>query len=162
MEREPPAVKMLDYGVSKGSFSFIVMQHYPTSLKQWRTNHGYVCDMPREITCTSRPLLLYSAIYAHCLEAAAALERFGVVHYDIKADNFLLEPTQVARSVFLNPPERSTLSAFRIVITDFGASFIWSVRDWRVLCETKALSISKHPEYAYSEQYRQKSGYEQL
>ena len=146
MEREPSVVKMLDYGVSKGSF-FIVMQHYPTSLKQWRTNHGHVCDMPREITCTSRPLLLYSAIYAHCLEAVAALERFGVVHYDIKADNFLLEPTQgCSVSDFWNPPERSTLSVFRIVITDFGESRSFGPSETEGTLRNKGTEYIKAPE----------------
>ena len=146
MEREPFVVKLLDYGVSKGSF-FIVMQHYPTSLKQWRTNHGHVCDLPGEILCTSRHLLLYSAIYAQCLEAVAALERFGVVHYDIKADNFLLEPTQgCSVSDFWNPPERSTLSAFRIVITDFGESRSFGPSETEGTLRNRGTEYIKAPE----------------
>ena len=146
MEREPSVVKLLDYGVSKGSF-FIVMQHYPTSLKQWRTNHGHVRDPPGEIPCTSRHLLLYSAIYAHCLEAVAVLERFRVVHYDIKADNFLLEPTQgCSVSDFWNPPERSTLSAFRIVITDFGESRSFGPSETEGTLRNKGTEYIKAPE----------------
>ena len=146
MEREPFVVKLLDYGVSKGSF-FIVMQHYPTSLKQWRTNHGHVCDLPGEILCTSRHLLLYSAIYAQCLETVAALERFGVVHYDIKADNFLLEPTQgCSVSDFWNPPERSTLSAFRIVITDFGESRSFGPSETEGTLRNRGTEYIKAPE----------------
>ena len=146
MEREPSVVKLLDYGVSKGNF-FIVMQHYPTSLKQWRTNHGHVCDPPGEIPRASRHLLLYSAIYAHCLESVAALERFGVVHYDIKADNFLLEPTQgCSVSDFWNPPERSTLSAFRIVITDFGESRSFGPSETEGTLRNKGTEYIKAPE----------------
>ena len=68
-----------------------------------------------------------------------------MVHYDIKADNFLLEPTQVCSvSDFWNPPERSTLSAFRIVITDFGESRSFGPSETEGTLRNKALSISKH------------------
>ena len=144
MEREPFVAKLIDYGVSKDSF-FIVMQHYPTSLKQWRTNHD--CDKQGEISDTSRHLLLYSAIYAQCLEAVAALERFGVVHYDIKADNFLLDPAQgCSISEFWNPPERSTLSAFRIVITDFGESRLFAPTETKGTARNRGTEYIKAPE----------------
>jgi serine/threonine protein kinase len=144
LEREPFVAKLLDYGVSMDSF-FIVMQHYPTSLKQWRTNHD--SDKPGEISEASRHLLLYSAIYAQCLEAVAALERFGVVHYDIKADNFLLDPAQgCSVSEFWNPPERSTLSSFRIVITDFGESRLFAPTETAGTARNKGTEYIKAPE----------------
>jgi len=75
------------------------------------------------------PIQLHLNIFSRCVDAVCALSDFGVVHYDIKADNFLLEP-EINCSVkeFWDPPQErwNEVPPFRVLISDFGESRIYA------------------------------------
>lgn len=118
MENSPLIAKLLDYGVSGSSYS-IIMHRYPASLKHWRASQRY--DVAAHNTIL--PILLHFNIYTLCIDAVCALAEYGVTHFDIKADNFLLEPgPNCSVDDFWDPPEKGQHPLFRVVITDFSES----------------------------------------
>lgn len=142
MARDPRVATLLDYGVSGESF-FVVMKHYPASLKQWRSAHGHD-GAADEI---HRRMPLYLGVYAQCVEAVGALEKHGVVHYDVKADNFLLEPSPgCSAEDFWNPREDAHDAPFRVVVTDFGESRLFQAGDTAGTARNRGTEYVKSPE----------------
>jgi hypothetical protein len=62
-----------------------VLRRGAASARAWRASHG--AAPPRRGTAR-----LYAAVYEACLECVAGAAAAGVLHLDIKADNFLLRP----------------------------------------------------------------------
>eukprot|EP01028_Stygiella_incarcerata_P002315 TRINITY_DN1431_c0_g2_i1.p1 TRINITY_DN1431_c0_g2~~TRINITY_DN1431_c0_g2_i1.p1 ORF type:complete len:1864 (-),score=491.67 TRINITY_DN1431_c0_g2_i1:6686-12187(-) len=89
-------VHLYDYGVDRDSY-YIVMKYYPTTLTQWRKDH------PNEDVCT------YLRVYASILDTFRMIHEVGIIHFDIKMDNLMLESHE----------EQS-----EIVVADFGESVI--------------------------------------
>jgi serine/threonine protein kinase len=89
-------VHLYDYGVDRDSY-YIVMKYYPTTLTQWRKDH------PSEDVCT------YLKIFASILDTFRMIHESGIIHFDIKMDNLMLETHE----------EQS-----EIVAADFGESVI--------------------------------------
>jgi serine/threonine protein kinase len=142
MENDPLIAKLLDYGVSEGSYS-IIMQRYPSSLKHWRASQHYDLDEHGSIT----PAILHFNIYTLCIETVCALAEYGVTHFDIKADNFLLEPGPCCSVTdFWDPPDNSQCPPFRVVITDFSESRISSVSQTMGTLHTNGTEYIKAPE----------------
>ena len=139
MDREPMVARLFDYGVGGDSF-FIVMQHYPTSLKRWRSAQG-----PLEDEANKNKMHVYFAIYAQCIDAVCTLEKYGVVHYDVKADNFLLEPVPgCSAEEFWNPKDSEP--PFRAVITDFGESRMFNPFETAGTLHNRGTEYVKAPE----------------
>ena len=173
MAGEPRVAKLLDYGVAGESF-FIIMQHYPASLKQWRAgppahhgqqqHHQHRADSNHNrfgIDDIKARMTTYLAVYSQCIDAVTALEKYGVVHYDVKADNFLLEPEPgCSPEKFWNPPlpqipstttslSQSLSSSslpFRVVITDFGESRLFAAGDTAGTAHNRGTEYVKSPE----------------
>jgi hypothetical protein len=82
------APELLDYGCGSGPCATLVLRRAPCSLRAWRQAHGPFPLPPQRGTCR-----LYAAVYEMALECCAAVAAAGVLHLDIKADNFLLTPT---------------------------------------------------------------------
>ena len=153
LAQSPWVAKLFDYGVAGESF-YIVMQHYPASLKQWRTAH--VCGPGAGERAPQ--MLLYLSVYSQCIQAVAALEQYGVVHYDVKADNFLLEPSPGSlANDFWNPPVNTGACAtdtdagypplpFRVVITDFGESRMFVAGETPGTARNRGTEYIKSPE----------------
>ena len=139
MEREPLVARLYDYGVRGDSF-FVVMQHYPSSLKRWRSTQG-----PLEDEVTKNKMHIYFAIYAQCIDAIRTLEKYGVIHYDVKADNFLLEPIPgCSAEEFWNPKDSEP--PFRAVVTDFGESRLFSPFETAGTLHNRGTAYVKAPE----------------
>lgn len=85
---------------------YLVMKKYPTSLKDWRL-------------LQKRPwqenLPLYLTIYRDALKAVQFLHNNNVTHYDIKADNILLD-YKAASAI----SETSIDSDIKVTLADFG------------------------------------------
>jgi hypothetical protein len=142
MAQDPWVAKLYYYGVAGESF-YIVMQHYPASLKQWRTAHGHKFD-DGEITLR---MPLYLGMYSQCIEAVSALEKYGVVHYDVKADNFLLEPLPgCSADEFWNPRGDTHNPPFHVVVTDFGESRMFVAGDTAGTVHNRGTEYIKSPE----------------
>lgn len=77
----PNLVTLYDYGVTNSDY-IIVMKKYPISLKEWRLElkGGMQDNLPTLLT-----------IYRHVLQGIQMLHSQNVTHYDIKADNILLD-----------------------------------------------------------------------
>ena len=118
MGSDPWVAKLLDYGVAGESF-YVVMQRYPASLKRWRATQGHGLGYSE----LAAKMPLYLGIYAQSIEAVSALEKYGIVHFDVKADNFLLEPAPGCSLVeFWTPCGNAHDAPFSVVVTDFGES----------------------------------------
>ena len=78
--------RLLDFGVGSDAY-YITMPLYRASLRQWRVRHGEL----NSAVPLARRLPLYMRIYEATLAAVAAVSAAGVVHFDLKCDNILLE-----------------------------------------------------------------------
>lgn len=96
----------------------IVQRLYAASMKQWREFH--MSGAP-----SSASLPLYLNVYEDALSAIEAIHSMGVAHFDIKADNFLLELKQVPAAIEMHNtswrfPQAAEPLPFKLVLADFG------------------------------------------
>ena len=142
MDREPLTAKLLDFGVAGDGF-YMVLQDYPASLKQWRTAQ----TKSTESETTSARLALYLNIYSQCINAVSALEKYNVVHFDIKADNFLLDPVpDCTLKKFWDPPKDCSTPPFHVLITDFGESRMYVSKRTAATAQGRGTEYVKAPE----------------
>jgi serine/threonine protein kinase len=79
---EDHVCQLFDYGVDESGY-WIVMKYYATTLRKWREMlYGSVSD--------NLPKLL--RVFQQVLKAVHALHRHGVIHYDLKCDNVMIDP----------------------------------------------------------------------
>ena len=78
----PQVTRLMDYGVSDNRY-FLVMHEYQMSLSSWRSK------VPENLVPFSIPLFL--RIFQRVCEDVEFLHKHGVIHFDIKADNILLD-----------------------------------------------------------------------
>jgi serine/threonine protein kinase len=78
---EPYVTDLYDYGVTATDY-VIVMKKYPFSLRDWRL---------RQKGAWQDNLSSYLTLYKEILRAVHLLHQHNVVHYDLKADNVLLD-----------------------------------------------------------------------
>ena len=120
--------KLYDFGVDTDADALIlVLEEFKCSLKQWRLRHG-------DRQWTRAPI--YWAIFREVLVACMDVLESGVVHFDIKCDNILLNPLEgVSEEAFwrgttsgnrllslLKKSGGQSQLAFRVVLADFGES----------------------------------------
>lgn len=114
MVADQGVVPLIDFGVGPDA-AYLIMPWYFASLKQWRSKHGP--------TLSRRLLPIYLTIYAQIIDTCCRLSDAGIVHFDIKCDNFLLAPLPgVADGEVWDPPGDGPL--FRVVLADFGESIL--------------------------------------
>jgi len=121
---ESHVCQLFDYGVDESGY-WIVMRYYPTSLKKWR---GMLNGSLNE----HLPLLL--VVYRQILKAIQALHRHGIVHYDLKCDNIMVD-------VDMN----STNQIPCIAVADFGESRMMAAED-ELDTRNRGTEIVKCPE----------------
>lgn len=128
----PRACQMLDFGVDTGADALVlVLKEYKCSLKQWRLSQE---ESPQHRVDT------YWAIFREIVLACIEILDEGIVHFDLKCDNVLLEPCNGASE---DAFQRGTLSSggrlrsllkkseckgrlsFRVVLGDFGESVMF-------------------------------------
>lgn len=119
LKGDPSTCQLYDYGVDENCY-YLVLKHYPCSLKEWRLRHE-----ARRVSRTSRgsaepfrgalaqeDLALYLEVFAAVLEAAQRMAEKGIIHFDLKCDNVLLEPLPgVSEERFWAPSESGDVSA---------------------------------------------------
>lgn len=130
---------MYDFGVDHENY-WLVMRRYRCSLKQWRERLQAAID---ESGATLTSLLpLFWAVFTMCVEAVQHLQASNVLHFDLKADNVLLEPISdsVTDAEMFGIPPAGEAPPFRVCITDFGESYMFGacarvcVRDAVCVC----------------------------
>lgn len=140
---QPCACQMYDYGLDvEGDAMMLVLKDYRCSLKQWRA------AQPAE---PGPRLRLYYAIFKEVLLAVAGLLDSGVVHFDLKCDNVLLEPLPELKSdsVGFWAPQSTTRLPFRVVLADFGESKLLgkeSLTTGFTTCRARGTDAFKSPE----------------
>ena len=113
--------ELLDYGFGLEGGFFFAFKAYPASLRQWRRAH--VLGVPSH--ATDSPLPMYLEAAASVAAAVAAVHAQGVVHFDLKSDNVLIEPLPGVSNAELWHPAAAHLDGqsrlpFHCVLTDFG------------------------------------------
>eukprot|EP00792_Barthelona_sp_PAP020_P004693 TRINITY_DN2288_c0_g1_i1.p1 TRINITY_DN2288_c0_g1~~TRINITY_DN2288_c0_g1_i1.p1 ORF type:complete len:1279 (-),score=289.18 TRINITY_DN2288_c0_g1_i1:51-3611(-) len=99
-------VHLLDYGLWNGCF-VLVMERCVCSLSQWRSK-----------IVNPNPLLLLN-IFRDIVQAVLNMTKRGVVHYDLKCDNILLNvSTPIPSKNFYQPADN--IPKFNVRIGDFG------------------------------------------
>ncbi|KAL7716419.1 Protein kinase domain-containing protein [Entamoeba marina] len=105
---------MFEYGFS-GQFYNIVMYRYSQSLGCWRRK------LPPSTTSTRSRLLLN--VYKEVLRVCQVLNQ-RIIHFDIKCENFLIEPLPgVSIETVNNPP--TEMPPFTLCLADFGEACLY-------------------------------------
>ncbi|MDP2437988.1 MAG: dual specificity protein phosphatase PHS1 family protein, partial [archaeon] len=134
---DPRVSTLYAYGVSEEYF-WMAMKPYKTSLRTWRK---------RQTAPLSHCLNLYLNVFASCLTAYKFLDDHQVNHYDIKCDNFLLEPLRA------DLPEEefwdltgTDIPNFSVCLADFGEAKIWSNEEDAFTTHNRGTEFMKSPE----------------
>jgi hypothetical protein len=135
------AVDLFDYGATADCYT-LVLRRGAVSARAWRASHG--AHPP--LGCAR----LYAAVYGACLECVAGAAAAGVLHLDIKADNFLLRPREgpacVAPQALWAPracPGAGEPLSFEVLLADFGSA---SLRAAAGTCRHAGSECVKAPE----------------
>ncbi|KAK3247711.1 hypothetical protein CYMTET_42796 [Cymbomonas tetramitiformis] len=136
LKGEPGMCQLRDYGVDDECF-YLVLQDYKCSLRAWREQHQH---FPLE-----ESLPLYFNIYQQVLDCFQRLSDSGVVHYDIKCDNVLLQPAPDVDDMEFWDPEDDT-PPFTVVIADFGESRRYSSAERAWTARNRGTEYIKSPE----------------
>eukprot|EP01125_Pyxidicula_operculata_P002656 TRINITY_DN124_c7_g1_i1.p1 TRINITY_DN124_c7_g1~~TRINITY_DN124_c7_g1_i1.p1 ORF type:complete len:2853 (+),score=800.21 TRINITY_DN124_c7_g1_i1:78-8636(+) len=107
--------QLIDYGVDEHHF-WIVMRRYATSLKDWRNKQSKSLE---------ENLLLYLNVYDYVLNTSRFLEENNVNHYDIKLDNYLIEPLKEGLTKEDLYNQESSTPNFSVCLADFGESHVF-------------------------------------
>lgn len=107
---------LYDYGVDDENY-WLVMQWYVTSLRGWRK---------RQTRPLSENLPLYLNVFMAVLNAMQFLPDHHTNHYDLKCDNFLLQPLHrsIPEEEIYNQP--TSTPNFTVALADFGEAKIFS------------------------------------
>lgn len=128
LQGDPSACQLYDYGVDENCY-YLVLKHYPCSLKEWRVRResrpaARLSRSSAELSSgasaqgtfsgSAEPfrgshglleLGLYLETFAAVLAAASEVAEKGIIHFDLKCDNVLLEPLPgVSEERLWDPP----------------------------------------------------------
>jgi serine/threonine protein kinase len=113
------------------------MKYYTTSLKGWRK---------KQSKPLSEQLVLYLNIFNNVLNAMFFLSEHKINHFDIKCDNFLLQPL----SPYLTPSEifsqKSNIPNFTVILADFGEAKKFTDDDDELTQRNRGTDFIKSPE----------------
>ena len=130
LSKHPRVCQMLDFGVdTRADALVLVLEEFKCSLKQWRVAQQEDPHQKAGIYWT-----IFREIVVACIEMLDA----GVVHFDLKCDNILLNPLDDASEddfwrgtcsegkKFLPRKKKGSMKlSFKVVLGDFGESVIF-------------------------------------
>ena len=130
--------QLYDYGVDESGY-WIVMKYYSTTLKKWRSS---ISEGVRE----NLPTLM--AVFGQVLNAVHVMHEKGIVHYDLKCDNIMIEIGRTgAPSVTIlagGATKEQDEAAPVVAVADFGESRMFE--DEELDLRNRGTEIIKCPE----------------
>lgn len=131
------AARLVDYGCDASTF-FLVMPRYMQSLRAWRRE---ACGGTGE-----PPTGQLFALYAQALSAVAQMHDEHIEHFDIKADNCLLEEVGEVGRDAANAPDVARAGGLRLVIADLGVARIYGAEEQGRSPRDRGTECVKSPE----------------
>jgi serine/threonine protein kinase len=145
--------QIYDYGTTGGKY-WMVLRYYPMSLKGWRNEEAIKDPVEVQFKKGSKrkstepwsrsKLRTYLEVFGSILEAMRSLAALHVVHFDLKADNILLDHYVAAAD------QTSSKVAFDVCLADFGEALIgWKIstkigRGTENIQSPELLELAKH------------------
>jgi len=115
-----------DYGVDDGSY-YLIMKRYACSLREWRLKQsGTLQDN----------ISVYLHIFKQVLKAVEVTHSHNVTHYDLKCDNFMLDP----------PSTEDDNSNINVALGDFGECKLFTNEDDEYDLKPRGTECIKSPE----------------
>jgi len=133
---DPRLCRLFDYGVDDEHY-WVSMKRYTCSVKEWR--------MRQDAPLRDR-LVLYCNVYLQMCEALAALHSQGVVHFDLKGDNFFVDPHEVGASKESLVKVKGHEPNFEVCLGDFGEAMVFSSADDAHTTENRGTEYIRAPE----------------
>ncbi|EMS17468.1 Nucleotide exchange factor RasGEF P family protein, putative, partial [Entamoeba histolytica HM-3:IMSS] len=112
--RDERVSHLFEYGYNEGFYN-IVMYQYSASLGSWRRNL-------QPSTSNTRIHLLLN-IYKEVLRVCQVLNQ-RIIHFDIKCENFLIEPLPGVSLETVNNPQ-TEIPPFKLCLADFGEACVY-------------------------------------
>ena len=137
---DPRISHVYDYGTDD-DYYWIVMKKYKCSLKHWRK---------KQTAPLTQNLALYLNIYMNILNSFQFLFENKVNHFDVKCDNFLIQPlneenwTAEDEEFFWHPT--SDIPNFSVCLADFGESKIFETELDGYTTRNRGTEFTKSPE----------------
>ena len=136
----------MDYGVDMDHI-YVMIPNFSLSLREWRS------AVPPAAAAAPSTIRLLLRVFYHVVSAVKAASDRGVVHFDLKCDNVLLEP-QREDAPTEEPPPRSPRGShaavlplpFRVALADFGESVLFPPGARRVTFRNRGSEYIKSPE----------------
>jgi hypothetical protein len=129
-----------DFGTDD-EYYWIIMKRYKCSLKEWRR---------KQIAPLAQNLSLYLNVYMNVLNTFQFLTENGVNHFDVKCDNFLIQPlnedhwTLEDEEEFWRPT--TDIPNFSVTLADFGESKIYKDELDGYTTRNRGTEFTKSPE----------------
>jgi len=129
-----------DFGTDD-EYYWIIMKRYKCSLKEWRR---------KQTAPLAQNLSLYLNIYMNVLNTFQFLTENGVNHFDVKCDNFLIQPlnedhwTLEDEEEFWRPT--SDIPNFSVTLADFGESKLYKDELDGYTTRNRGTEFTKSPE----------------
>jgi len=108
----PQIVSLFDFGTTEDNL-YMVMKLYKMDLLTWRL------QIAGSVTRSAKMMF---KIFAEILRSVDAIHGAGVVHFDLKSSNFLLDPVDETSGMY-DWRDGSELP-FRVVLSDFGEAML--------------------------------------
>ncbi|DBA77935.1 TPA: hypothetical protein ACH3X2_008356 [Trebouxia sp. C0005] len=139
----PGVCKLHDYGIDQDHI-YLVMTKYSCCLRDWRE---------KQKSDPSRQLNLYLNIFCQLVELVQEVHKEGVVHFDLKGHNILLEKLPCAKEEDFWQPSTDQ-PPFKVVLADFGDSCDFSLSDEQLTARSLGTEINRSPEMLTTSQGR--------
>jgi serine/threonine protein kinase len=133
---DPDACRLFDYGLDHEHY-WITMKRYCGSLKEWRIRQR----QPLEAN-----LVLYMNIFEKMLRTIYKLHGHHIIHFDIKCDNFFIEPHRAGATLEELVNQATNEPTFSVALGDFGESMVYSGEDDQYTTQNRGTEYIRSPE----------------
>ena len=133
---DPDACRLFDFGLDHENF-WLTMKRYTGSLKEWRN---------RQTRPLAENLLLYMNIFEQMLRTIYKLHGHRMVHFDIKCDNFFVDPHVPGTRFDELIEQTSSTPNFSVALGDFGESMVFRDESDAYTTQNRGTEYIRSPE----------------